>query len=509
MSDENSTPDETLNKFVSELKTNLASCLSLARQIRKDFTLDNTDPSPVRLMVAISAGPDSTALLLALEELAQHDDLQLLACHVNHRLRGQESDQDETYCRSLCERLGIPFFVFALEPEEALPEKEEPNRNEEYLRERRYEFLTRAALANRANYIVTGHTLDDQAETVLFRLLRGTALKGLTGIPSCRHLQDRLFLIRPLLRTAKSECLKYLLEKSVMARDDGSNQDLNYTRNYIRHAVIPLIKERFPDFMSRLETFRTIASAEESFLAKTAEELYSSICEDGREDIWMNQAFNQLDLAMKRRIIALALEERGIEVSFQRVEQVLELAVSSVAQKGNSQNLDLDGNWYLKATFNQIRWYSRNKQRKLDFAQVSVKVPGSTILLALDKILKIEALDPAKSTFSGDFPDACAYEALVNLSHIAPPIVVRPRRPGDVIQPFGRTESVRLKKYLHTRSNKDIADGLDTATLPVLADANEVLWIPGIGLSEKLRADSRPTHRLSWLAIAVDSQNLA
>ncbi len=509
MSDEISTSDGTLNKFVAELKTNLASCFSLAREFQKDFALDNNDASPARLLVAISAGPDSTALLLALKELAQHSKLQLFACHVNHRLRGAESDRDETYCRSLCERLSIPFFVFALEPEEALPEKEEPSRNEEYLRNRRYEFLTRAAMANRVNYIVTGHTLDDQVETVLFRLLRGTALKGLMGIPSCRHLQESLFLIRPLLRTPKSECTKYLLEQCVMARDDASNNDLNYTRNFIRHAVIPLIKERFPDFMNRLESFRTIASAEEAFLARTAEELHSSIFDDGRADVWMNQAFNQIDLAVKRRIIALALEARGIEVSFQRVEQILEVANSSANQKGKFQNLDLDGNWYLTATFNQIHWYERNKRQRLDFTEVNVKIPGSTILPALNKILKVEALDPAKSSFSGDFPDATAYEAFVDLSGVVPPLVVRPRRPGDVIRPFGRPESVRLKKYLHTRTDKEVTDTLDTTTLPVLADLKEVLWIPGIGLSEKLRAGARPTHRLSWLAIAADSQNLA
>jgi len=509
MSDEISTSDQTLNKFVAELKTNLANCLGLARRFQKDFTLDNSEASSVRLLVAISAGPDSTALLLALEELARNGNLQLFACHVNHRLRGKESDQDEAFCRSLCERLGIPFFVFALEADEAITEKEEPSRNEDYLRQRRYEFLTRAAIANRINYIVTGHTLDDQAETVLFRLLRGTALKGLVGIPGCRHLQDGLFLIRPLLRTPKAECTKYLLEQSVLARDDASNSDLHYTRNFIRHAVIPLIKERFPDFMNRLETFRTIVSAEEDFLSKKAEELYDSICDSGGEDVWLNQVFSQLDLAMKRRIIALALESRGIEVSFHRVEQVLELAVSSANQRGSSQNLDLDGNWYLTATFNKIRWYARNKRRRLNFAAVNVKIPGSTILLALDKILKVEVLDPAKSSFSGNFPGASSYEALVDLTRIHLPLVVRPRRPGDIIRPFGRTESVRLKKYLHTRTDKDAAANLDTATLPLLADENEVLWIPGIGLSETLRAVARPTHRLSWLGIAPDSQNLA
>ncbi len=199
------------------------------------------------ILVAISGGCDSTALLVALKQIASEENLSLTACHINHKLRGKESDQDASFCQKLCQSLDINFDL--------RNGASSLTSSEEALRDLRYELLLEAARQSNARYIVTAHTLDDQIETILFRLLRGSSSKGLTGIRLARFLADNLFILRPLLTTSKEECRRFLLEKGICAQEDSSNSKDTYTRNYLRNTIVPLIADRFPQFS---RTYRTI-----------------------------------------------------------------------------------------------------------------------------------------------------------------------------------------------------------------------------------------------------------
>ncbi len=209
-------------------------------------------------IVAVSGGADSVALLLALCGGA------MTVAHLNHRLRGDESDADEQFVRELAEQLRIPSRFLRLDiATEAAGENLEA-----YARSRRYGWLAELAVETGAGWIATGHHADDQAETVLHRLLRGTGLQGLRGIAPIRR-GGPVPVVRPLLCVPRSDLVAYLAACGQSYRTDSSNADPRFTRNRIRHELLPLLKSFNADVVAALG--RTAAQAEEWFVAQQAE----------------------------------------------------------------------------------------------------------------------------------------------------------------------------------------------------------------------------------------------
>lgn len=187
-------------------------------------------------LVAVSGGPDSVALLRAAYDV---NPVGLSACHVNHQLRGADSDGDEQFVRDLCQSWNIPLTVSA--------GPVEPGRGVEAAARRvRYAHLNVAAKANGATAVATGHTRDDQAETVLHRVIRGTGIAGLAGIPRRRRLSDGVELVRPMLHVGRDQVLDYLHSLNQKYRTDVSNADTTLTRNRIRHDVMPVLRSMNP-----------------------------------------------------------------------------------------------------------------------------------------------------------------------------------------------------------------------------------------------------------------------
>lgn len=196
-----------------------------------------------RLMAAVSGGADSVALLLGLCELREELDLELTAAHLDHMLRGEDSAADADWVKSLCGRLDVPCII---ERKDISAAKVESQRTlEESAREARYEFLRRTALENRCSEIAVAHTADDQAETVLHHILRGTGLSGLRGIPSERELAPGLRIVRPLLEIRRAEIEIFLSERDQDFRQDQTNADVAFTRNRIRHQLMPVLEADF------------------------------------------------------------------------------------------------------------------------------------------------------------------------------------------------------------------------------------------------------------------------
>jgi tRNA(Ile)-lysidine synthase len=215
------------------------------RRVGRGLALLGVGPGAV--VVAVSGGPDSVALLRALVALRPDDDL--VIAHVNHQLRGAESDADEQSVRDLHARFvpaGAGKLVLRCRRADTAEEARTERANLEAVARRiRYEWLGQIAAEVGARWIATGHTADDQAETVLHRLLRGTGLKGLRGIAPRRALTNTVELVRPLLGLRRAEVLAYLDEVGQSYRTDSSNCDPRFTRNRIRHELLPLLAEEF------------------------------------------------------------------------------------------------------------------------------------------------------------------------------------------------------------------------------------------------------------------------
>jgi tRNA(Ile)-lysidine synthase len=206
-------------------------------------------------VVAVSAGADSVALLRALADEPAIPGLGI--AHLNHRLRGAESDADAAFVAGLCPHL--PHWTEAVDVASAAA----GDNLEDTARRVRYDFLARVAREAGAGWVVTAHTLDDQAETVLHRLIRGTGLRGLRGIAESRELAPGVRLLRPMLTVSRAEVIAYLRAIGQTWREDATNRNLAFTRNRIRHELIPLLRTFNPEIAEALS--RTAAQAEEVY----------------------------------------------------------------------------------------------------------------------------------------------------------------------------------------------------------------------------------------------------
>ncbi|MCK4851663.1 MAG: tRNA lysidine(34) synthetase TilS, partial [Candidatus Omnitrophica bacterium] len=195
-----------------------------------------------RVLVAVSGGPDSVCLLRVLLQMKKALGVELVAANLDHGIRGRESKRDSDFVRDLSKELGL---ACAHRKIDLGTRRKNKKSLEEYARERRYAFFKQAAGKYRCNVIATGHTLDDQAETVLIRLMTGASLRGIAGIPAVRY-EDDLKVIRPLIRTPKKEVLDYMGAGGWKYREDRTNKDRKYLRNRIRHEVLPFLERYNP-----------------------------------------------------------------------------------------------------------------------------------------------------------------------------------------------------------------------------------------------------------------------
>jgi tRNA(Ile)-lysidine synthase len=222
----------------------LAKLPGLVEQVSRFLATVETAGGPG--VVAVSGGPDSLALLRAL--LCVRPDASLIVAHLNHRLRGTDSDADEAFVAALCARLAVEGHALTFRGERLdVPAfaRERRANLEATAREVRYTWLTEVARTAGARWVATGHTADDQAETVLHRLLRGTGLRGLCGIPARRALAAGIEVLRPLLGVTRAEVLVFLRSLDQDFREDRSNVDLRFTRNRLRHELLPHLVERY------------------------------------------------------------------------------------------------------------------------------------------------------------------------------------------------------------------------------------------------------------------------
>jgi tRNA(Ile)-lysidine synthase len=257
------------------------------------------------LGVAVSGGADSVVLLHLLTQLCSRFHFELAVVHVNHRLRGDDSDRDEQFVRSLAERFALPVFV-----ESAAPA---PGDNlEQAARDQRREFFARLCAQGVLTSVALGHTLSDQAETVLFRMIRGTGLTGLSGmLPVSSH-----HLIRPLLEVTRDEVRDYASSQGLTWREDASNEQREFRRNFIRLELLPLLRGVFHGRVEQgIANLAALAQVEEEYWRTEAVRLLFSLtaCATGRlggEELLLDSlALKDMHLAVRRRVIREAVRK--------------------------------------------------------------------------------------------------------------------------------------------------------------------------------------------------------
>ena len=280
------------------------------------------------VVCGLSGGADSTALLLALSELSGEFGFTTAACHLNHGLRGEDSDSDERFCTELCEKLGIPLYK---RRENVRDYSQKHESLEETARKVRYVFFEEALAHFGENTVLaTAHNANDNAETVLLNLIRGTGLRGLCGIP-----RERGRIIRPLLEIERVEIEEFLAENGQNFVTDKTNFSVEYTRNKIRAKLIPEILEINPSFLTTIGRMAKNLRADEAFFEQTTEKVLAE-SKSGRG--YISEKIDECAEPIKTRAVKKILANGGVEPSALRIRTAISLLKKRSARYNPCKN---------------------------------------------------------------------------------------------------------------------------------------------------------------------------
>ena len=438
--------------------------------------------APLHLAAAVSGGADSMALLLLLRQLQPRFGYTLSACHVNHGLRGQSADRDEAFVRAECARLGVPLRVFhaaELAPPPA-------HAGEDWARRLRYTAFAQLQ-GHGIDAIATAHTANDQAETLLLRLARGTGLHGAGGIRPRRGCY-----LRPLLCLSRAETEAVCRAAGQTWVTDETNDTDAYARNRLRHSALPALESTNAAAVQNLARFCEKAARADAYLAAGAAKLLAAARLPGAEPAWQLSPLQAADpLLLETALHSLVAPVRDAE------EKYVQLLCAVVRQGSGAVQLTgqvrfCAGNGCLRQeTLPQAlpRQPERAPQQLpfLPEKQPEFRLRGGWKGKA--ELLKADFEEKIQVVHKKDLKNRADYARITTLYA---GLVLRTRQPGDVYRPAGRAVHNRLRKWM----NEADIPAQQRDTLPLLAAGSEVLWVCGSGFAEGLAPDETTTQIL-------------
>jgi tRNA(Ile)-lysidine synthase len=473
----------------------------MLNQIRKTIETHSMLERGDHLIVAVSGGPDSVALLRVLALLMDEFRLRLTTAHLNHGLREQEADDDEAFVRRLSEGMGIACIC---KKTDILALQEEKRRSlEEIGREERYRFLHETAEKFGAVKIAVGHHRDDQAETVLLHLLRGCGPEGLRGILPVRDGR----IIRPLLDVGRSCILAFLRREGLTYRSDSSNESPLFLRNRIRNELIPGLAATYnPRLIEGFCQTAGIIRREDDYLRGVVREIIRRWGIDpGSEEVGLPVAdFMVLHEAIQGRIIKCLLEgaaplRNGI--GYRHIEAVLALARRSI---GRSASLDLPFRIRVerKGGILRIQKEGERRARKPErknptWFEYRVEIPATIHLREVNRTIRLEWIEKPCIREMRERPET----AFMDYERITLPLLLRNMRPGDRVALLGTGGEKKLKDYFIDRK----IDAPCRNGIPLLVDAGSIIWIAGERISERVRVTEK-TRKVLKAEIVVSGK---
>lgn len=421
---------------------------------------------PFSILLGFSGGADSSALFSLLHANSARFGYTLYAVHVNHMIRGEEADRDENFCRERCNECGVKFFVHKAD----VPALAHDSKRglEETARDVRYAVFDElceklAAETGGTVLTATAHNADDNAETVLFNLVRGSALSGLCGIAPRRG-----DIIRPLILSTKDEILVYCEENVIKYITDSTNSDTSYTRNKIRLSVMPILREINPSLSRAISRTATLLSDDDDYMNRSADYFIKQNVKDGKLAL---STLAQLHPAIRSRVICSILKARGVkDCSDTHVAAVLELCNKAVPHS----KADLPCKITAVIENGALTFSEKNPAEKKDTSEYYIPLPfGITEIQQTGAVFaRFESNDKENiEKFKNIYK--IFIQTLITSDKIKGALHLRPRKAGDVCNINGVNR--KLKKLLwEVETNPAERD-----VLPLLCDDSGVLWIPG------------------------------
>ncbi len=432
-----------------------------------------------RILVGLSGGPDSTALMHILHRLQDRLDISLAGLYLNHMLRPRSAKKEAECCREFCEKLSVLYLY-----EEAdVAEMAQMMRVgiEEAAREVRYSVYETAARRGGFTKIAVGHHRDDRAETILFNLFRGAGRQGLIGLQPKRDN-----IIRPLYDISHQDILEYLREHNINYRLDSSNRSPKYTRNRIRNRIIPLIeKDVSPRAVDNILRYSRIIADEDAFLHRLAHEAYEKLVQvspGGKFSLDLTDKL-KYDIWLWRRLIIRLLSAAGLfDIAYEEVERVVELIEGNRRTRRSLR-------YGLHAEVAGTALYVYRTDHKI--TPIRVAIPGHYQLeyprLRVDLTLV-------------KHPDGSGRKlpsvACVDVDRLAGELTVTGVKPGMRFHPYGRPGSKKVGDFLTDRKYpRPLRD-----ELPVLCDQKGVVWLAGLEIDHRVRVQSS-TKRVARIEV--------
>lgn len=400
--------------------------------------------------VALSGGADSVYLLHKLAEYSANFEYRVTAAHINHNLRGAESDRDAVFCKELCEKLAVPLKLFEID---VISKARKGESIEEAARRLRYDAL----FSVECDYIATAHHLDDNVETVLINMLRGTGLKGFCGIPRRR---DKI--IRPLLEFSKEDILTECNENGWDFVTDSTNNSDDYTRNLLRHKVTPVLRQINPSFSRVFSRNLQLLKQDRDYLETASKKLYMTVKTTNGLDI--KALKNEHTAILSRVVQAYCKEVSGITADMTHLEEFVRIIRAG------------QGSYELSKGYRAVangKFFVLEKPLNKNFSATFevVYVENINNYLKINNLLLKNVIDYDK--ICGEFS-------------------VRTRKEKDKMRLFGRGITKSLRRL---QQEKRIPDYLRDE-LPLAADEEGVFWAHKIGIAERVAADSKTKNLL-------------
>lgn len=431
------------------------------------------------VIVGLSGGADSVCLLSLLAQLGKEMDIAVRAVHIHHGLRGADADEDTRFCEQLCRRMAVPLKVYY---RDIRAEAEKQGLSEEEAgRLARYEIFEAERAGDLKVKIAVAHHMNDQCETVLHHLIRGSSLKGLGGMRP-----ERGYLIRPLLFQTRMQIEAYLEEKELGYREDASNQETVYTRNKIRLELIPYLKSQFnPLLIERVSAMAGLLREDEDYLEGLAQQAYLRVVrlEESHRvalDIGLLQEESE---PIRRRIYRIAIMKLNLTLA--NYEYKHSILIESMLAGGTGRQIDLPMGMQAVRSYGNLiiqkqAFAKTGYARELDSEQGEIELPdgGGT--------LKWEVFSLKKSDV---FPEN-RYTKWFDYDRIKGKLKIRTRLPGDgiVLKGVGRK---KLKDFfIDLKVPRDRRD-----QIPLLAEGSEIIWVVGMRMHEDYKI-SEKTNRV-------------
>lgn len=435
-----------------------------------------------KLLVALSGGPDSVCLLHILSKLQKELDIELHVAHLNHQLRGAESDADATCVADLAHRLGIPATVESSDVR--VYQSRHRLSPEEAAREVRYSFLARAAAAVGAVRVAVGHTADDHVETILMHLLRGSGTRGLRGLLPVSRWQSAdysLVIIRPLLELTREETTAYCRRHRLAPRTDTSNLSSGPFRNRIRHHLLPELRKYNPQVSEALLRTARIAADDLAFIDKEVARLWDKVAHAEKGSVVISKKeFSALPSALKRHLLRAAVETllgnlKDIEAGhIENIMDALDKPAGKVVGLPDGLNFTIEYNRYVLAP---------DAASLCPFpvleGETELNIPGRTGIPGWE----IEAAVIPESINKKAGGTADDFTAHFDFDKTGDKLTVRHRHPGDRFQPLGMCQPKKLNAFMiDTRIPRNWR-----RRIPIVCSPEQILWAVGCRIDERVK----------------------